>query len=218
LPLDLQQTRLYARQIALPDVGPEGQERLAAAKVVVFRQDDDADNHRGGADDPAEIAACYLRAAGVGTVSVVPVPHAITSWQTALLDAKVALRFALDDDNLLPLAIETGVSLVLGRVDGDTIDLLAFRHHGGCAHRRPARPMGMAAGARHAGAAAAVLATLAATECLWMLIEPGRQPAARLLRLPLSGEAPSCDAIPWPPTCPLCAAATPGSAVRTRFS
>ena len=49
--------RRYARQIALPEIGPEGQARICAARVAVV-----------GADLAAETAALYLRAAGVGTV------------------------------------------------------------------------------------------------------------------------------------------------------
>ena len=201
--LDLQQTRLYARQIALPAVGAEGQQRLLAATVVVFRESDVP-----GAGTTSETAAEYLRAAGVGKVIVAAAPGESARWRQALDGVNVALRFALDDDALVPAAIEAGVPLVLGRVADDTIDLLAFRQHGGCAHRRPTRPLAAAARADQAGAAATLLAILAATECLWMLIEPARQPAARLLRLPLGGGAPRNDEIPWPPACPLCAAAT----------
>jgi hypothetical protein len=201
--LDLQQTRLYARQIALPAVGAEGQQRLLAATVVVFRELDVL-----AAGATAETAAEYLRAAGVGQVIVVAAPREAAGWREALGGVNLALRFAFDDDALVPAAIEAGVPLVLGRVADDTIDLLAFRQQGACAHRRPARPQGAAAPTQEAGAAAILLATLAATECLWMLIEPARQPAARLLRLPLGGGAPRNDEIPWPPACPLCAAAT----------
>lgn len=214
MPLDLQQTRLYARQIALPAVGSQGQQRLLAATVVVFR----TQGAEAGPGDPAVTAAAYLRAAGVGTVNLVPVPGAAAGWQAALTAVQVALRFALDDDDLLPLASAAGVPLVVGRVLDDTVDLLAFRHHGGCAHQRMRGSAGRPAGTAAPGAAATVLATLAATECLWMLIDPERQPAARRLRLPLGGGAPACDAIPWPPLCPLCAAATPGGAAKTSFS
>jgi hypothetical protein len=205
LALDLQQTRLYARQIALPAVGAEGQQRLLAATVVVFREIDVP-----GGGTTSETAAEYLRAAGVGRVLLLEVPADGAGWRRALDDADLALRFALDDDALVPAAIEAGVPLVLGRVADDTIDVLAFRQQGACAHRRPPRPLGAAARTEEAGAAATLLATLAATECLWMLIEPERQPAARLLCLPLDGGAPRNDEIPWPPACPLCTAATAG--------
>jgi hypothetical protein len=204
LPLDLPQTRRYARQIALPEVGSEGQQRLLAAAVVVIR--DAAPDLPGTLADPAEAAATYLRAAGVGNVVVLPPPSDHPGWQSALRRADVVMRFALDDDGLLPAAIEAGVPVVLGRVSDAGIDLLAFRQQGACAHERPARPPGSADRAVAPGAAAVVLATLAAAECLWMLIDRGRPPAARLLRLPLDGGAPVSSEIPWPPACPLCAA------------
>jgi molybdopterin/thiamine biosynthesis adenylyltransferase len=58
--LTLEQARRYARHIILPEVGPVGQRKLLAAKVLLIGA--------GGLGSPAMM---YLAAAGVGTIGIV---------------------------------------------------------------------------------------------------------------------------------------------------
>ena len=61
--MELDAAQRYLRQIALPEIGPDGQQRIAAAVVAVAAESED--------DLIAEVAARYLAAAGVGTLRLV---------------------------------------------------------------------------------------------------------------------------------------------------
>lgn len=61
---DKQEERFYSRQMCLSDIGPEGQEKLKASKVLVVGA--------GGLGSPALM---YLAAAGVGTLGICEFDH-----------------------------------------------------------------------------------------------------------------------------------------------
>lgn len=134
--LDADSRDRYARQLILPDVGIDGQRRLAAARVLVVGA--------GGLGSPL---ALYLAAAGVGTLRIVDpdcversnlhrqVLHRdedvgvakVASAKRALkaLNPRVcveAIDRALDGDNAMELARDADVL-----VDG--ADNFAARHH-----------------------------------------------------------------------------------------
>jgi hypothetical protein len=199
--LTLEATRRYARQIALPEIGPDGQARIAAARVVIV-----------GGDAAARAAADYLRGGGVGRVELIDAPAEAAAWSRALVGAALVVRFSLDDDPLLRTAIQLGVPALIGTVpaDGDGVDLFAFRKHGPCPHVGQDIPLRPAAGGGASGAAAVVLGTLAASEALQLLVDPQAPPRARLLRVALApGGSPGVQEIPWAPECFRCGGNSP---------
>jgi hypothetical protein len=80
MPLALDDVRRYARQIALPDIGVAGQERIAAAEVVLVGQ--------GAIVDTAEL---YLRAAGVGRLRRAPGRSGSAGLEARATEAAVEL-------------------------------------------------------------------------------------------------------------------------------
>jgi hypothetical protein len=200
--LTLEATRRYARQIALPEIGPDGQARIAAARVVVV-----------GGDAAARAAADYLRGGGVGRIDLIDAPGEVEAWSHALEGAALVIRFSFADDPLLRTAIRLGVPALIGtvRADGDGVDLFAFRKHGPCPHVGQDLPLRPASGGGASGAAAVVLGTLAASEALQLLVDPQSPPRARLLRVALApGGPPSgVQEIPWAPECFRCGGNSP---------
>ena len=105
--MDVVDVARYARQIALPEIGPEGQARIRAARVAVL-----------GADRAAETAAVYLKAAGVGHVFPLPAPRQRglegQGEGSGVLDAsniELMIRSGFDDtplDGREPLVQEIG--------------------------------------------------------------------------------------------------------------
>lgn len=215
----------FARQLALPEVGSAGQERLGAARAVVV-----------GEGLAAETAARYLAAAGVGALRLLgreavtsewdaplrgsnpdvaieraPLPDGGAAWLEALDGAAIVVRADFGDDALLPAAIRRSVPLVVVRGGEAVADVVSFRKHGPCRHAPldvPVNPpFGAAAVPAPEGAASVVAGTLAAGEALHVLLAndlPARSARARHLRVPLDGGDATAQDLPWTPECFAC--------------
>jgi adenylyltransferase/sulfurtransferase len=183
--MDVAAVARYARQIALPEVGPEGQSRICAARVLVV-----------GVGPAAETAATYLAAAGVGDVIAREVaPADGGAWLSALAGVDLVLRIGFDDDAMLGATKRLGLPVVAARATPARVDLLSFPR------RAPAPETSLdvpaqAAAAAEPGAADVVAGTLAAAEALIRLARvDGDIGRVRHLRLPLDGGAPVAQEI-----------------------
>jgi hypothetical protein len=207
----------FARQLALPQLGPEGQARLGAARVALV-----------GRDLAAETAARYLAAAGVGTLRLVggrrewdaslagsnpgvalehvPRPSQGAAWLDALGGATLVVRAGFDDDAMLHAAIRLGIPAVTMRGENDLADVVSFRKHGPCPHM-PLDVPPVAAVAAPDGPGSVVAGTLAAAEALHVLAAtdgPARGARAHHLRVPLDGGDAVSQDLPWTPECFAC--------------
>jgi len=228
--VDAAAVQRFARQIALPEIGPDGQQRLVAARVVVA-----------GGNVAAETAARYLAAAGVGALRLVGAgdgarrdddlngsnpnvvvehrgwPRDGTEWVAALQGADLVVRSGFDDDAMLRAALRHGIPAVVFRGRDEAVDLIAFRHQGPCPHAPLEVPTQASVSSQHGdgdGATAIVAGTLAATEALHLLLGNGGPARARHLTLPLDGREPRTQEIPWSPECFACG----GSGTEMSFS
>ncbi len=178
----------YARQIALPEVGPEGQARICAARVLV--------TGGGRAGLMAETAALYLRAAGVGQVIArEAAPEDGEAWMEALAGVDLVVRAGFDDDAMLGAAKRLGLPVVVARALPTEVDVLSFPR------RAPAPDASLevpprAASASTSAATEVLAGTLAAAEALIRLGRiDGDIGRIRHLRLPLDGGAPLAQEI-----------------------
>ncbi len=213
--MDVATATRFARQLALPEVGPTGQERLARARALIV-----------GDGVAAEIVARYLAAAGVGTLRLVggetgawtralrgsnpdvvlerqARPADGAAWVKALEGVALVMRADFDDDALLPAAIRRGVPLVVLRGDEAAADVVSFREHGPCPHAPLDVPV-VAAVPVPEGAASVVAGTLAASEALLVLIGAAGAARAHHLRVPLDGGDATAQDLPWTPECFAC--------------
>lgn len=196
MPLDLESVRRNFRQIAVPAFGAEGQERAAAASVVLV-----------GEDEAIETVERYLIAAGVRAVRrLSPRPPDGLAWVEALRGATVVVRSGFDDDPMLRAAVRLGVPVVVLRGRNDGVDVIAFRQHGPCPHTSLEIAERKADPPSEDGAGAVLAGALGACEALWLIARPGEGPRARHLRLALGGpyEEPVSQEIPWSPECFIC--------------
>ena len=178
----------FSRQIALPEVGPEGQSRICAARVLVT-----------GAGVAAETAATYLTAAGVGRVVARQTPPADgAGWLAALAGVDLVVRVGFDDDAMLGAAKRLGLPVVVVRAAPARVDIVSFPR------RAPAPEASLdvapQAAAPFPPAASDVLAgTLAAAEALVRIAGvDGDIGRTRHLRFPLDGGAPVAQEIGVP--------------------
>jgi hypothetical protein len=187
----------YARHIALPEIGADGQARISAARVAVV-----------GTDLAAETALTYLRAAGVAHLIPLPAPRDpgkgqgsdAKAWRDVLSDVDVVVRSGFDDDAMSGVAAVLGLPVVAVRTQADVVDLVSFA-------RRPPLPDATAiapfaaAAPSDTGPAAILAGALAAAEALQVLVRAGDvHPAPRIrhLRLPLDGREPLAQVIGRP--------------------
>jgi hypothetical protein len=191
--LNADQVARYARQIALPEIGPEGQAAICGARVLIV-----------GGDLAAETARTYLAAAGVGAVETRTRRIGDgAAWLDALAGIDVVVRTDFDDDAMLGAAARLGVPVVVTRAEAERVDLVSFA-------RRPpdpeaeldirARPS-EPAGSVDVGGSAVLAGTMAAAEALVTLVRHDadeRAGATRHVRLPLDGADPLTQDIPRP--------------------
>jgi len=101
--------------------------------------------------------------------------------------------------------VRLGIPVVVMRGGRGSVDVVSFRHHGPCPHAALDIPARGAERTPEDGAMAVLAGTLAATEVVWLIVQPADPPRARHLRLALDAEPlAQAQEIPWSPECFLC--------------
>ena len=166
----------HARHIALPEIGPEGQARISAARVAVL-----------GCDVTAETAATYLRAAGVMQVF-----EAAEIGTGTFPQIDLVIRSGFDDAPMDAVTAQLGLPVIYVRATATEVDLISFS--GRVPSPPGPAPVPFKAAAPTTDGASAVLAgTLAAAEALHVIVREASGPfpqKIRHLRLPLDGREP----------------------------
>ena len=188
--MNVAEIQRFARQIALPEIGPDGQTRIGAARVLVT-----------GGGLVAETAASYLTAAGVGQVIARAVPPANGSaWLEALEEIDLVVRAGFDDDAMLGAARRLGLPVIVARATPAQVDVISFPRRAPAADASTEVPP-HAAEAAAPGAADVVAGTLAAAEALQLIVRESSgpfSPRTRHMRLPLDGREPLVQEIGRP--------------------
>ncbi len=196
--MNLAQARRFARQVALPELGPDGQTRILGAKILLV----DAPS----AALALETAVLYLACAGVSAFVVVaadmpgdepawlqtlkpalppetrfevlPLPESGLAWAAALLDVSVVLRADFGDDAMVTACRAQGVAAVIVRAQAgaENIDLLSLRPEKSAKTAQvddvvPSAPQTTFADSPLQSSLQIVAGTLAATEALWLVTE-----------------------------------------------
>jgi hypothetical protein len=179
----------HARQIALPEIGPDGQRRICAARVAVV-----------GSDLAAETAATYLRAAGVTNLVPLsfPVPRGEgqgegPDWSKLLPSIDLIVRSGFDDTPMDAEVARLGLPVIAVRAQRDAVDMVSFSGRAPATGARGAVPFQAAATPAEDDASAVLAGTLAAAEALHVIVREGAgpfSPSIRHMRLPLDGREP----------------------------
>jgi hypothetical protein len=197
--VDVVDVARYARQIALPEIGPEGQTRIGAARVAVV-----------GADRAAETAAIYLSAAGVGEVTTIRSPRPAKRGEgqgegTGDLGASnidLMIQLGFDDTPLAGEAARLGLPMIFARATAEAVDMVSFSGRAPSPDAKPTVPFQAAATPPADDASAVLAGTLAAAEALHTIVREASgpfTPRIRHMRLPLDGREPLVQDIGPPP-------------------
>ena len=186
----------YARQIALPEVGPDGQARICAARVAVV-----------GSDLAAETATLYLRAAGVTDLFPLPLGEgqgegaSSSAWRRLLPNLDLIIRSGFDDTPLDAEIARLGLPVIAVRATPDAVDMVSFSGRVPSPDARADVPVQAAATPAANDASAVLAGTLAAAEALQVIVREAAgafSPSIRHVRLPLDGREPLVQQIGAP--------------------
>ncbi len=227
------QIERYSRQLILPEIGPDGQEKLLRAKVaLVMRR------------APYDPALLYLAAAGIGRLAVIEVDehgqpparrdvclhpsnpdsvverHTVSAPAIADLLVGCAAVLAATDDRLLlgrlnRTCVAQAIPLLVASTQGATGSVVTLAGHRRDAPCYACAAEGLAGAAPAAAVAAApaanLIAALQASEAIKLVVGVGRVRFGELLNCDTARMSFSYSALAKDPRCSTCAAAEAGA-------